>query len=365
MKKLSPSLGIFLLVLVLAAFGSIMVYSASYPYALEMDLPANHFLVRHLAFSSLGLLLMALVSKINYHIYRRWALPIFFVALVLCSLVFTPLGTAYTTFARRWLDLSPLPAFMPSDLMKPASIIFLAAFLSRRTSKRLGMARDLLPVLGIIGLAVLPIYLQPNFSTVLLIIMTLILVYFISGAPLSRFILMAAPATIGGYYSLFGPGNEYRLERIMAALRPLDDFYGSGWQLSQSLFAVASGQLFGLGLGKSKQKYLYLTEAHNDFIFAVIAEELGFFRSFLVILAFLLFIYFGVVITLRAKDNFGKLLAFGLTMSIGLQAFINIGVSFGIMPPTGLVLPFISYGGTSLLLTFINVGILLNISKAR
>lgn len=363
MVNLSKSQKLIFIIFLLAAIGILMVYSSSYPYALDIGEKSNHFVKNHLIYTLIGLTLCVIASFIPYQVYKKLSVLIFILAFILCLLVFTPLGRDYDTFARRWLEIGPIPSFMPSDLMKIASIVLMATYLSMKKSKKLNFIQDLFPVLGIIGISILPIYLQPNFSTVLLLIIVLLAMYFVNGARLFNLLSMFFLGIIAVIFALFSPGNEYRLRRIRILLNPLEDFYDAGWQLSQSLFAVASGGVLGVGIGKSSQKYLYLSEAHNDFIFAIIAEETGFLGSLLVILLFLRFIKVGLEISADTKDSFGKLLAFGLTMMIGVQAFINMGVAFGLVPPTGLVLPLISYGGSSLIITYIMIGILINICR--
>ncbi len=351
-------------VLVLLCIGIIMVYSSSWPYALDINQQPYHFAFRQAFFAFIGLIAMFVASLIDYKLYNRWAIVIYSMAMVLCLLLFTPLGKSYDTFARRWIEVAGL-SFMPSDLMKIASIVLLSSFLSRKKHTKNDFKTGFLIVIFIIAMSALPVYLQPNLSTTLTIIASLGGVYILSGMDL-RYLLIAVPVIpIFGYLFLYGEKNAYRVDRLKVLLNPLLDFHDKGWQLSQALFAVSSGGFFGLGLGKSRQKYLYLSESHNDFIFAIIAEELGFLGSIIIIILFLLFIKFGFDIASRTRDEFGKLLASGITLVIGFQALVNMGVAFGVLPPTGLVLPFVSYGGTSLIVTLGMVGILLNISRAN
>lgn len=351
------------LVLVMVVFGIIMVYSSSWPYAKSLGYEAEHFTIKQGGAALLGLVLMVLVSFLPYKIYKKLSVPIYILTYILCLLLFTPLGDSYGTFARRWLNLFGL-SFMPSDFLKIGAIILMADFLSSRKDK-LGIIQDIGPVLVLIGLTVLPIYLQPNLSTVVLLIGVLFSMYIISGMNLNYFkgLVPIGVITVLAFFS--GEKNAYRRERLSAMLNPLEDYYDTGWQLSQALFAISSGGIFGLGFGRSNQKHLYLSEAHNDFIFAIIAEELGLIGCGLVILAFLYFLRLGFQIAAGAKDRFGQLLATGITLMVALQALINMSVSLGLVPPTGLVLPFISYGGTSLLINLIMVGILLNISRTN
>ncbi len=351
---------LILLVLVVLVFGIIMVYSASWPYAVDLGNEPEFFAKKQIIAAVIAIVVMTVTSFLPYTIYKKLSVPIYIVSYILCLLLFTPLGNNYGTFARRWLKLGI--SFMPSDIHKIAAIIIMASYLSAR-KKNLPVLKDFIPVMGLIVVTILPIYLQPNLSTVVLIIAVMGGMYFVSGMKLSYLIAIIPSVFLSGYLFLSGPANEYRRQRIHAVFNPLDDYLGSGWQLSQALFAVSSGGFLGLGLGRSHQKHLYLSEAHNDFIFAIIAEELGLIGCLFVIIAFLIFIKLGFSISSRAKDDFGQLLGVGVTLMIGLQAFINMGVSLGALPPTGLVLPFISYGGTSLVINLAMVGILINISR--
>lgn len=351
-------------VLVLLCIGVIMVYSSSWPYAIDINQKPYHFALRQGIFGALGLFVMFVVSFVDYKFFEKFTFLIYILAMTLCLLLFTPLGKSYDTFAKRWIEIAGI-GFMPSDLMKIASIILMSWFLARKRRTKNDFKTGFLMVMLIIGMSALPVYLQPNLSTTLTIIATLGGMYIISGMDL-KYLLIGVPVIpIFGYLFLYGEKNAYRLDRLRVLINPLSDFHDKGWQLSQALFAVSSGGFFGLGLGKSRQKYLYLSESHNDFIFAIIAEELGFLGSIIIIILFLLFIKFGFDIARRTKDEFGRLLASGITLVIGFQAIINMGVAFGVIPPTGLVLPFVSYGGTSLVVTLGMVGVLLNISRSN
>lgn len=351
---------LILLVLVVLVFGIIMVYSASWPYAVDIGNAPEFFAKKQIIAAVIALVVMGITSFLPYTVYKKLSIPIYLISYLLCLLLFTPLGDNYGTFARRWLNLGI--SFMPSDIHKIAAIIIMASYLSARR-KDLPVLKDFLPVMGLIAVTILPIYLQPNLSTVVLIIAVMGGIYFMSGMKLSYFLAIIPAGLLSVYVFFSGPSNEYRRQRVSAVFNPLEDYLGTGWQLSQALFAVSSGGLLGLGLGRSRQKHLYLSEAHNDFIFAIIAEELGLIGCAFVIVAFLIFIKLGFGIAARAKDEFGQLLAVGITLMIGFQAFINMGVALGVLPPTGLVLPFISYGGTSLVINLAMIGILINISR--
>lgn len=362
-RKGSMDRGLVWLIILLSVFGAFMVFSASAPYALKQFGDAKYYFVRDAIFSVLGILVMFLFSHIDYRLYRRFAMPLYVVALLSCLLVWVP-GLKYPiNQAHRWIHLGPV-TYMPSDGLKIASLILLATMLSDKRPEENGSLRKFITVLLFIGITILPIYLQPNFSAVIVISATLLFTYFVFGMSLWHFLPMLGVATVGLLYAFWPRPGNYRLERLLSVLNPKRDPSGSGWQLLQSLYAVASGGLFGVGYGKSVQKFDYLAdEPHNDFIFAVISEELGFFGAFLVIAAFCFLAYRGLKIAGKAKTSFGRMLASGLTFLICFQAMVNIGVSIGVIPTTGITLPFISYGGSSLLIMSLMAGILLNISR--
>ena len=362
-QKGSMDRGLVWLIILLSVFGAFMVFSASAPYALKQFGDAKYYFVRDAIFSVLGILVMFLFSHIDYRLYRRFAMPLYVVALLSCLLVWVP-GLKYPiNQAHRWIHLGPV-TYMPSDGLKITSLILLATMLSDKRPEENGSLRKFITVLLFIGITILPIYLQPNFSAVIVISATLLFTYFVFGMSLWHFLPMLSVAAVGLLYAFWPRSGNYRLERLLSVLNPKRDPSGSGWQLLQSLYAVASGGLFGVGYGKSVQKFDYLAdEPHNDFIFAVISEELGFFGAFLVIAAFCFLAYRGLKIAGKAKTSFGRMLASGLTFLICFQAMVNIGVSIGVIPTTGITLPFISYGGSSLVIMSLMAGILLNISR--
>lgn len=362
-RKGSMDRGLVWLIILLSVFGAFMVFSASAPYALKQFGDAKYYFVRDAIFSVLGIIVMFLFSHIDYRLYRRFAMPLYVVALLSCLLVWVP-GLKYPiNQAHRWIHLGPV-TYMPSDGLKITSLILLATMLSDKRPEENGSLRKFITVLLFIGITILPIYLQPNFSAVIVISATLLFTYFVFGMSLWHFLPMLSVAAVGLLYAFWPRPGNYRLERLLSVLNPKRDPSGSGWQLLQSLYAVASGGLFGVGYGKSVQKFDYLAdEPHNDFIFAVISEELGFFGAFLVIAAFCFLAYRGLKIAGKAKTSFGRMLASGLTFLICFQAMVNIGVSIGVIPTTGITLPFISYGGSSLVIMSLMAGILLNISR--
>ncbi len=353
--------------LILVVFGVVMVFSSSGPYAKVRYNNYYFFFSRQWKFALVGLVLMFITSRIDYHRYRKYSILIWIASLVLCALVFSPLGLELNN-AKRWLLFKAGErsfTIMPSDALKPAAILMLAAWLDYNEKDANSIFRGMLPTFLLIGISVVLIYKQPDFSTSLVLALSLVFMYIVSGVKLSLFLIPLPAVVVLGSRAFLGPENAYRRERLIAFLDPLANKQDAGWQLVQSLYAVSSGALFGVGLGKSAQKFTYLSEAHNDFIFAIISEELGFVGAVGVIILFLIFIARGVQIAYLCKDRFGMLLAVGITAVIGLQAFVNIGTALGVGPPTGIALPFISYGGNSLIFMMGMTGVLLNISRNR
>lgn len=273
--------------------------------------------------------------------------------------------------ARRWIIIAGFN-FQPSEFAKIGFILFFAAILSdvkergKIKTYKYGFIYPLIFMVPIVGAILI---LQNHFSATFIIAVVTVVQMFIAGTRLSHFIATALAGGIiglGGLFAIKGEislGSGFRSSRIQTWLDPFSDPTGDGWQIIQSLYAIGSGGLFGVGLGNSKQKYLYLPEPHNDFIFSVLAEELGFVGCVAVIILFTVFVWRGVVIAMKAKDNFGCLIAIGIVTMLGLQAMINIAVVTGTVPVTGMPLPFFSYGGTALIANLMAVGILLNISR--
>lgn len=286
--------------------------------------------------------------------------PIFLVNFLLLILVLIPgIGVARTE-AQRWIDLGFM-RFQPSDLTKFAMVLFAANYLVVKKDKMQEFKKGLLPVLTVTGLAFGLIMLQPDLGTALTIFLTVCVLLFGGGARvlhMAGLSLLSIPAVL--VLIFLAP---YRLARLVSFLNPWADPGGSGWHIIQSLLAIGSGSLAGVGLGASRQKFLYLPEPWTDFIYAIICEELGFIGGAAVIILFLILIWRGFRIAMSAQDLFGQYLALGLTAMIAVQVSINLGVVLGTLPVTGITLPLISYGGTSLMITLACIGILLNISR--
>lgn len=360
LKKKSPDFALFLTVLSLLSIGVVMVFSASeYSTLIRYD-DSFYFFKRQVIWALLGLVAMRIAMKYNYWEYKRFILPLLILALVLLVLVLVPGIGKEVNGARRWIGVGPLP-FAPAELVKLCIIIFTAYGLARQKDQIRYFTKGVLPYLIVMSLAVLLILIQPDLGTAVSLAGIVFVMIFAAGARLSHLGGIAVTGLVAAICAIIT--KPYRFGRFMAFLDPWADPQGGGFHIIQGLYAIGSGGLFGLGLGQGKQKFLYLPENHTDFIFAIIGEELGFIGASMVIFLFALFIWRGLKIAITATDPFASLLATGITAWVGVQSIINIGVVTGSLPVTGIPLPFISFGGTSLLFTMIGVGILLNISQ--
>ncbi|WP_104372712.1 putative lipid II flippase FtsW [Desulfocucumis palustris] len=360
-KKKSPDFILFITVMMLLSVGIVMVFSSSSYYA--MFPPFNnpfHFLLRQLVHAVIGVFIMGLMVKYDYHELKRWAKYLLITGFVLLLAVLTPLGESRLG-AQRWLNLG-FYSFQPSELVKFCIIVFTAYGLSRKRDKIQSFTEGMLPFLMVAGAAGLLILKEPDLGTAMTLVATIFVMMFAAGVRISHIIGIGAAGVGAVLAAIFS--EEYRYNRFMAFLDPQKDPSGAGWQILNSLMSIGSGGLLGTGLGQGRHsKFLYLPERQTDFIFAVIGEELGFIGGALVILLFIMFIWRGFKIAITAPDSFGSLLAAGIVSGIGLQAIINLGVVTSTLPVTGITLPFLSFGGTSLVFTLMGVGVLLNISR--
>lgn len=353
-----PDLLIFISIIILLAVGIVMIYSASSIRSLLEHQDSFFYLRKQTSWAIVGMGLLLLTLRINYRYYRYWSKPIMLVALILLILVLFPGIGVMRGGSRRWLGMGDF-LFQPSELAKISLVIYLALYLSEKKD-RIFQLKGIIPPLLISSAVAGLILLEPDLGTALTIMGTCLVILFAAGVPLIYLLglgFMGLPLL-----SYFILAEEYRRRRLFAFLNPWVDPLDTGFQIIQSLFALGSGGLFGLGLGMSRQKFFYLPEPGTDFIFAVLGEELGFLGTSLIVLLFFFFAWRGLRVAIGAPDLFGSLLALGITTMIVLQALINIGVVTGSMPVTGITLPFISYGGSSLVITLCGVGILLNIS---
>ncbi|AHF07717.1 stage V sporulation protein E [Desulfitobacterium metallireducens] len=347
-------------ILALLTIGLVMVYSSSAVKGyIQYDDP-YHFLKMEVIWVGLGLVAMAVTMRLDLQLLRRFAKPALILAVVLLIMVKIPGVGRRVNGADRWIGLGPL-SIQPSEVIKLSMVLVMAHLLSLNPYKIQSFRKGLLPILGLLGLVAGLIMLQPDLGTTLAIAGTTFFMLIAAGARVSH--LLALGGTGIGLVVAAIAAAPYRMRRITAFLDPWADPSGKGYQTIQALLALGPGGLFGLGLGQSKQKFLYLPENHTDFIFAMIGEELGFVGASLVVILFFMFAWRGFRVAMGAPDAFAGLLAVGLTAMVSIQAMINMGVVSGILPVTGITLPFLSYGGTSLVFTMIGVGVLLNISR--
>lgn len=359
-KKKSPDFILFITVMSLLSLGVIMVFSASEYSTLIYYNDSFYFFKRQVLWALLGLTAMFVMMNYNYWQIKKFVGPLLIVAFIVLVLVLIPGVGKEVNGARRWIGIGPIP-FAPAELVKLCVIIFCAYGLARERDRVKYFTRGVLPYLTVMGVAAGLILMQPDLGTAVTLAGVVFIMIYAAGARMSHLGSLAAAGLVAiGFAIALKP---YRLQRFLAFLDPWADPQGSGFHIIQGLYAIGSGGLFGLGLGQSKQKFLYLPENHTDFIFAITAEELGFIGASLVIILFILFIWRGLKIAVSSQDPFACLLATGITAWVGVQSIINIGVVTGSLPVTGIPLPFISHGGTSLLFTMTGVGILLNISR--
>lgn len=360
MRKREYDFWLLFTVLVLLGMGTVMVFSASSYNALYYHNNKFYFFIRQLIWSVLGVAGMLVFSKIDYRRIAASSPILMVISIILLILVRIPGIGSNVNGAYRWFNFGFM-SFQPSELTKIALILFLAFSLSKNADRLKRFFTGLLPYLLVIGVIDGLLYLEPHMSAIILITSVAVIILFLAGARISHFLLLAAPVIALGWRLIMS--DPYRIERLLSFTDPFQYKQGSGFQVVNSLYAIASGSVFGRGLGKSLQKYLYLPEPHNDFIFSILAEELGFVGSLTVILLFLLFIWRGMKVAMNAPDMMGSLIAGGITSLIALQTIINIAVVTSTVPATGMPLPFFSAGGSSLVFLMASVGMLLNISK--
>lgn len=352
---------LLLAILMLLGIGLLMIASAGVFYGRARFDDAYYFFKQQLLGLAVGLILLYIFQRINYHFWQRLVIPIFFVALGLLVLVFVP-GIGTTVYgAARWVEIGPI-SFQPSEVMKLSIILYLAAWLAQKgTAKSADFFEGFVPFLAILSVVGFLIIKQPDTGTLGLIFLISLAIFFASGANLSHILFLF----LGGLAFLFilirlAP---YRMQRFLVFINPEHDPQGSGYQMTQALIAIGSGGILGAGLGQSRQKFNYLPEPVTDSIFAILGEEFGLLGAVIVVALFLFVAWRGLVIASRAPDEFGKLVAVGIVAWIIFQALINMSAISGLIPLTGIPLPFISYGGTSLSVLLASIGILLNISK--
>lgn len=362
MEKNKPfDFGIFLTVLVLLSIGIIMVFSASQHYALTFMGSSYFFLSRQLVWAIIGFFAMLFFANFDYKRWAKLSGILLIISIIMLVVILIPGVSDDIRGSGRWIKLGPLGQFQPSEFAKLSLIIFLSTSLSKRSEELKKFKTGLLPYLVIIGIIDGLLLLEPHMSASGVITLIAFILIFVAGGRIAHFAWMTAP--IAGLTALMVMIAPYRFARVTSHFNPWADPLGKGFQAIQSLYAIGSGGIFGLGLGRSRQKFLYLPDAHNDFIFSILGEELGFIGVTIVLLLFLILIWRGLKVAMSSPDMFGSLLATGITLLIAVQVIINISVVTGVVPVTGMPLPFFSYGGTSLLMIMSCIGILLNISR--
>ncbi len=368
----SADITFIVVVLILLGLGVLMMFSASYAIAInEGKKEGGYFYVsRQVVFAGVGLLAMFVMSFVDYRIFKNAKLALFaYVASVGLLILVMFIGTDLDTGCKRWIDLG-FTTFQPSELAKFSVVILFAYLIDKNYDNMKKAKTGVIPFMIMLGIIAGLLMLQPHLSCTILICLIGIVLIFIGGARFWHLLIagILAVSAVAGVvvYKTVVEKYDYFGTRISTWLHPFEseDLAGT-WQSRQSLIAIGSGGPFGLGLGESRQKYLYLPEAENDFVFAVVCEELGLVGAITVILLFVLLVVQGFRIATTSKDRFGTLVAIGFTLQIGLQAFINMAVVSGLMPNTGISLPFFSYGGTALIMQLMQMGIVLNISRKR
>jgi cell division protein FtsW len=356
----SPDYIIFFAVIVLLGIGIVMVYSSSAVSAYANFHDSSYFLKRQLIWVLLGMMAMLVTMSVDYHIWRKLAVPILVFTILLLILVLVPGLGKVVNGARRWLGVGSF-YLQPSEMAKLGMVFFFAHSLCSGRDKITLFFRGLAPRLVLLVLIFALILAEPDLGTALAISGTVFVLLFVTGAKISHLLFLASTGAVGIIAAIIL--EPYRMKRLLAFSNPWADPLDTGYHIIQSLYAIGSGGLFGVGLGRSREKFLYLPEPHTDFIFAVLAEELGFIGTVAVVMLFFLLAWRGFRTAITAPDTFGSLLAAGLTTMIIMQALMNIAVVTASMPVTGIPLPFISFGGSALVFTLAGVGVLLNITR--
>jgi cell division protein FtsW len=358
-RKLKSDPVLFLTTILLVALSIVMVYSASAVVALQRYQQPNLFLAKQVTLAALGIAVLGLVMRVDYRVYRE---PVFIwsslgiVGLCLIAVLFSP----PVNNARRWFSVGGL-GIQPSELAKLAAIFFIAALLERRMHRINEVRYSLVPIGVVVAALVGLILLEPDFGTSMSLALIAAVMVFAAG--LNYTYILGAVLTVGPIVAVVAMGAAYRRRRLLAFLNPWEDPLGDGFQIIQSLIAVGTGGISGRGLMNSVQKLFYLPEPHTDFIYAVIAEEFGLIGATLVLACFGIITWRGLRVAVRAPDAFGSLVALGLTTMVAVQAFVNMSVVLGLLPTKGIPLPLVSAGGSSLVMSLLGMGVLLNVSQ--
>ena len=347
-----------IIVLLLLGIGLLMVFSSSYASAYYKNLSSTYYFVRQGMFAVAGIIIMFLISAMDYRRFRVLS-PILMVVSILLLVLVLFIGVGLYG-EKRWINLG-FTTFQPSEIAKVAVVFFFASMISMYSDKMRTFRYGVLPFVLVLGLIAFLMFLEPHLSGAILILGVGAVMMFVGGTHWAWFAGAIGTGVVGGVFAI--NFLDYARRRVEVWFNPFADPQGKGYQIIQSLYAIGSGGLLGLGFGNSRQKYLYLPEAHNDFIFAIVCEELGFIGAMIVIALFAMLIIRGYWIAMHARDKFGAMLVTGITTLIGLQVFLNIGVVTGVLPVTGAALPFFSYGGTALLILLAEIGVVLSVSR--
>lgn len=363
LQKGKMDLTFFFLLLIILVIGLVMLFSASYVYAYTYYDNSYKFIAKQALFAAGGVLLMLAISKVDYHVYRKFAWPLYIgVAILLVAMLIMPPMVPGTS-VKRWFELGPIN-FQPSEIGKFAVILLLSHLISTNQKKMRKFKFGILFLGFLVAAICLLVVLEPHLSATVLIFLIGVVLIIVGGADLKQIGICAGAAVGAGVFAVISGVISYASDRIKYWLDPWADASGEGFQTIQSLLSIGSGGLLGRGLGQSRQKYLWVPEPHNDFIFAIVCEELGLIGAMIIIILFCLLVWRGVTIAMKAPDKFGSLLAMGLIFQVGLQVALNILVVTNTIPNTGISLPFFSYGGTSLVILLAEMGIILSISRS-
>lgn len=359
----STTCWVFYISMSLVSISIIMVFSSSGVIAMRYSLPVSYFLLKQLVWVALGICAMTVLYCFDYQHLQKISTPLLIFSFALLILAFVPGIGIKVKGAYRWIGKGPI-RFQPSELAKLSLIIYMATMLSKRKESLEKFSKGLLPTLLILGAFLALIVTEPDLGATVVTGLIVFVIWFVAGVRIRHlFLLVVAGFPCVGALIWMEP---YRLVRLLSFVNPSNFTHTAAYQhLRQSLISVGSGGMFGLGLGKGLQKYLYLPEAHSDFIFAIICEELGFIGACGIILLYGVLIWQGIRVALKTPDFFGSLVATGIIAMIAIESMINMGVVLGCLPPKGLALPLLSYGGSSMLVTMSAIGILLNISKNK
>ena len=348
------------LVLILLSIGLIMMFSASYASSYYETGDSFYYIKRQLLFAVVGVVMMLAIANIDYHILHRFAFLIYAGTLFLLVVV---LIVPTREDAKRWINLG-FTTFQPSELAKFAIVLIFAHLISVNYERMINPRYGVWPFLVLLGVVVMLMLLEPHLSGTILIVSIGVVMMFVGGTDLKWFMLGGVLIGVAIIAAVLIPGVvPYAMDRLQYWIDPWSDPQNKGFQTIQSLYAIGSGGLMGVGIGNSRQKHLYLPEPHNDFVFSVVCEELGFIGATLIILLFVLLIWRGYVIAMRCRDRFGSMLAVGLTTQVGVQTVLNIAVVSNTIPNTGISLPFFSYGGTALVMLLCEMGVILSVSR--